>query len=128
MPKFDLIDSSFFRDGPGCRKLPTLYEVPEASGARLSTNGIWYLRELGVAVKYGHGEALVPEVFGRGTAGETGPETNFIYISIMPRGKLARVRETLSREEKEAVSRQLKGIVKRLRSVEQDPADRFMGR
>lgn len=114
----------------------------------MGTDGVWHFQELGVFVKYGHRSSLhleealalrfinklfsadevpAPEVLGWKSTDDAGLESNFIYMNFTPGQTLQETWETLSEAEKASVSQQLADITSRLRSVEQNPADQFIG-
>jgi hypothetical protein len=126
--------------------LPSPEKVLAASGR---SEGIWHFAELGVLVKYGHksqvhleealalrvinklfpvAEVPAPEVFGWKSTDKAGDESHFIYMSFLPGQNLGEVWDSLTGDEKSAISRQLGLIVNRLRAVEQDPNDQFIGK
>lgn len=117
--------------------------------SELGYDGLWHFEELGVLVKFGNQtrvhieEALAlrvinkmfptsqipaPEVFGWKSTGGVGYKTIFVYMSCMPGQKLGDVWDSLSDAEKQSVSQQLAEITTILRSVEQDPANQFIGK
>lgn len=139
--EFDFLDSAFFRARD---KLPSPDEVRQAIGSR--TQGVCHFQHLGLLVKYGLRDTVrleeavalrlinkvfpdipAPEVYGWKATGNTSNDSNFIYMSLVPGETLHKVWHSLTHPEKESVSHQLAGIIERLRSVEQDPADQFIG-
>lgn len=139
----DFKETSFFSRYSA---LPSPAEVRAASGrVHLNERLPTYFPDMGLAVKWGlvitiaEGQCMwafrhllpdivpVPEVYGWRTEDVAEGRLVYIYMELVKGVTLEERWPSLSTEDKLAISFQLRDMLRRMRSIQQDPNDHFLG-